>query len=80
MKAVRPACLPMHPVPSPKQSWLPPSLSPAGAGNFIRLTEMAFFHKRSRTLLVTDALLSVTDKVGMPWLECALGPPHTDSG
>mmetsp|Transcript_11526 Transcript_11526/g.31413 ORF Transcript_11526/g.31413 Transcript_11526/m.31413 type:complete len:502 (+) Transcript_11526:120-1625(+) len=39
----------------------PPPIS--SAGKFIRLTEMAFFHKRTKTLMVTDALLRVTEKV-----------------
>lgn len=40
--------------------FLPPSI---GVGNFVRFTECAFFHKKSRTLLVTDAVVYVNDKV-----------------
>ncbi|KAL6745998.1 hypothetical protein V8C86DRAFT_2957901 [Haematococcus lacustris] len=36
--------------------FLPPSI---GVGDFVRFCEVAFFHKRSRTLLVTDAVLYV---------------------
>ena len=39
------------------------SCTPSGVGNFVRTTECAFFHKRSRTLLVTDACIYINDKV-----------------
>ena len=35
----------------------------SGVGNFVRTTECAFFHKRSRTLLVTDACIYINDEV-----------------
>ncbi|KAG2498386.1 hypothetical protein HYH03_003645 [Edaphochlamys debaryana] len=39
--------------------FLPPSLG--GVDDFVRFTEVAFFHKRTRTLLVTDAVIYVPD-------------------
>mmetsp|Transcript_5307 Transcript_5307/g.11605 ORF Transcript_5307/g.11605 Transcript_5307/m.11605 type:complete len:498 (+) Transcript_5307:51-1544(+) len=39
---------------------LPPSL---GVAESVRFSEVAFFHKRSKTLLVTDAVVYISDKV-----------------
>ncbi|GLC37188.1 hypothetical protein PLESTB_000989400 [Pleodorina starrii] len=38
--------------------FLPPSI---GVGNYVRFSEVAFFHKRSRTLLLTDAVVFVPE-------------------
>ncbi|GIM12716.1 hypothetical protein Vretimale_15892, partial [Volvox reticuliferus] len=38
--------------------FLPPSI---GVGSYVRFSEVAFFHKRSRTLLVTDAVVYIPD-------------------
>jgi hypothetical protein len=57
---------------------LPP---PIGIDQYVRFTEVAFFHKASRSLLVTDAVVYVDDKppevipkkVGhLMWALCAL--------
>ncbi len=32
-----------------------------GVGDFVRFTEVAFFHKRSRSLLLTDAVIFVPE-------------------
>lgn len=37
----------------------PPSI---GVGDYVRFSEVAFFHKKSRTLMVTDAVIYVSDK------------------
>ncbi|EFJ41123.1 hypothetical protein VOLCADRAFT_107814 [Volvox carteri f. nagariensis] len=38
--------------------FLPPSI---GVGSYVRFSEVAFFHKKSRTLLVTDAVVFVPE-------------------
>lgn len=38
--------------------FLPPSI---GVGNYVRFSEVAFFHRRTRSLLVTDAVICVRD-------------------
>jgi len=39
--------------------FLPPSI---GVGNYVRFSEVAFFHKASRSLLVTDAVVYVSEQ------------------
>ncbi|KXZ51187.1 hypothetical protein GPECTOR_13g674 [Gonium pectorale] len=38
--------------------FLPPSI---GVGNYVRFSEVAFFHKKTRTLLVTDAVVYIPE-------------------
>jgi hypothetical protein len=38
-----------------------PPHGPAGISDSVRFSEVAFYHKRTRTLLVTDAVIYVDD-------------------
>lgn len=52
--------------PHGRASPTPPAASlcprPAGVGDYVRFSEVAFFHKASRSLLVTDAVVYVPDE------------------
>ncbi len=37
------------------------SSSSSGVGEYVRFCEVAFFHKKSRTLMVTDSVIYVPD-------------------
>jgi hypothetical protein len=58
-------CRVMHDGPAPTCTCHPACLPylPAGVGDYVRYSEVAFFHKRTRTLMVTDAVVYVDDTV-----------------
>lgn len=41
----------------------------AGPFDFVRFSEVAFFHKRTRTLMLTDAVIYIDDKAPEVGLE-----------
>jgi hypothetical protein len=52
----------MSPPPDEATLPLPPTNNtPPGVGDYVRFSEVAFFHKASKTLMVTDAVVFVPD-------------------